>query len=298
MAALFSLTTLSAIPNVKLNNGVEMPMISLGTWQYSKPVAKSTVKLGISLGFNHIDTANDYRNQDAVGEALAGLNRSSYFLTTKVPSQTGNDAYAKTSADLADDLSLLKLDYVDLMLVHFPPHGNTQHCAAMQEQWRAMEDFYKAKKARAIGVSNYCPSSFECILKVANVTPAVNQVEYHIGMSKDPGASAPGAGDGIKSYCDKKGVMLQAYSPLGDGTSELITGPLVTGIGNNHNKSGAQVSLHWVYKHGVPLSTKSTSAKHLTTDLDIFDWDVTPSEMTQLDTAVKPAGKYSFMCTE
>ena len=92
--------------------------------------------------------------------------------------------------------------------------------------------------------------------------------------------------------------MLQAYSPLGDGTSELITGPLVTGIGNNHNKSGAQVSLHWVYKHGVPLSTKSTSAKHLTADLDIFDWDVTPSEMTQLDTAVKPAGKYSFMCTE
>ena len=180
MAALFSLTTLSAIPNVKLNNGVEMPMISLGTWQYSKPVAKSTVKLGISLGFNHIDTANDYRNQDAVGEALAGLNRSSYFLTTKVPSQTGNDAYAKTSADLADDLSLLKLEYVDLMLVHFPPHGNTQHCAAMQEQWRAMEDFYKAKKARAIGVSNFDSANLASLCGSSNaectVVPAVNQV--------------------------------------------------------------------------------------------------------------------------
>ena len=78
------------------------------------------------------------------------------------------------------------VQYVDLMLVHFPPRGNDKHCGAMQEQWRAMEDFYKAKKARAIGVSNYCPSSFECILKVANVTPAVNQVEVHIGMGADP----------------------------------------------------------------------------------------------------------------
>ena len=205
MLLLFASTAATTIPTVKLNNGVAMPMISLGTWQYSKPVAKSTVALGISLGFNHIDTANDYRNQDAVGAALAGLNRSSYFLTTKVPSQTSaNSAYEKTTKDLDDDLALLKLDYVDLMLVHFPPMGNTLHCAAMQEQWRAMEDFYKAKKARAIGVSNYCPSSFECIFKVANVTPAVNQVQYHIGMSDDPG--------GIKSYCTRCALRVGARS--------------------------------------------------------------------------------------
>ena len=169
-----------AVPNVKLNNGVEMPMISLGTWQYNPDVAHDVVKLGLSLGFNHIDTANNYRNQEGVGKALAGINRTSYFLTTKVPSQTSAaTAYAATTKDLNDDIEQLGLPFVDLMLVHFPPRGNTLHCGAMQEQWRAMEDFYKAKKARAIGVSNYCPSSFECIMKVANVTPAVNQVEYH-----------------------------------------------------------------------------------------------------------------------
>ena len=210
-----SLLAATAIPNVKLNNGVEMPMISLGTWQYSPSVAESTVALALKLGFNHIDTANDYRNQAGVGSALAKQgNRSSYFLTTKVPSQTFNaNAYAATTKDLNDDLTKLGLDYVDLMLIHFPPHGNTRHCEAMQEQWRAMEDFYKQKKARAIGISNYCQSSINCIMKVANVTPAVNQVEYHIGMSPDP--------IGLKTFNDKHGIVTQSYSPLGDGTSEV-----------------------------------------------------------------------------
>ena len=178
------------------------------------------------------------------------------------------------------------------MLVHFPPTGNVfgPGCASMQEQWRAMEDFYRAGKAKAIGVSNYCPSSLECIMKVANVTPAVNQVQYHIGMGKDP--------NGIKSYCDKLGTVLQGYSPLGDGTSVLINGPLVSGIGDAHNKTGAQVSLQWVVKNGVPVSTKSTSATHLTTDLDIFDWDVTAAEKAKLDAATSPAGHYSFKCNK
>ena len=161
----------------------------------------------------------------------------------------------------------------------------------MQEQWRAMEDFYAKGKARAIGVSNYCQSSLECIGKVANVTPAVNQVAYHIGMGSDPG--------GIKSYCKAHGdIVLQAYSPLGDGTSELINGPLVSGIGDAHNKTGAQVSLAWVAKaNGVPLSTKSTKASHLTANLDIFDWDLGPAEKLELDAAKSPKGHYSFKCT-
>ena len=265
-------------------------MISLGTWQYSPSVAASTVTLGLKVGFNHIDTANDYRNQQGVGSALKGVPRSSYFLTTKVPSQSDeSSAYAKTTKDLNDDISELGLPYVDLMLVHFPPRGNTKHCKAMQEQWRAMEDFYAQNKSRAIGVSNYCQSSFECIMKTAKVVPAVNQVEFHVGMGTDP--------EGLISYCKSKNVTIQAYSPLGDGTSELITGPLVTKIGAAHSKTGAQVSLNWVAAQGIPLSTKSTSEKHLTGDLDIFEWSVTDHEKKTLDTANSPKGTPSFMCT-
>ena len=226
-----------------------------------------------------------------MGGGFKGVDRSSYFLTTKVPA-TSRSTKASTAKDLDDDLSELGLAYVDLVLLHFPPQGNTRYCTAMKAQWEAMEDFYKAGKAKAIGVSNYCPSSFDCILPSATVVPAVNQVEYHVGMSDDP--------SGIKSYCDGKGIVLQAYSPLGDGTTDLINGPLVKGIGAAHNKTGAQVSLHWVYKKGVPLSTKSTSASHLQEDLDAVSdaWDLADDETSSLDDAKSPSGHYSFMCTK
>ena len=158
----------------------------------------------------------------------------------------------------------------------------------MQESWRAMEAFYAAKKARAIGVSNYCQSSFECILQTATVVPTVNQIQYHVGMGTDS--------EGLVSYCRSKNVTVQAYSPLGDGTKELITGPLVTKIGAAHNKTGAQVALHWLANQGIPLSTKSTNEAHLRANLDIFDWQLEVSETAELDAATTPASTPSFMC--
>lgn len=273
----------ATIPTIKLNNGVEMPMISIGTWQYNSSTAEATVKLALKVGFNHIDTANDYGNQDGVGRALQGVDRASYFLTTKVPPANG----ATTTKNLQDDLDQLGLAYVDLMLVHFPPFLN--NCKTMQDQWKAMEAFYNAGKAKAIGVSNYCVSSLKCIAEVATVTPAVNQISFHVGMGTDPA--------GLKSYCDSKGIRAQAYSPLGDGTSELITGALVTGIGKAHNMTGAQVSLRWLIENGIPLSTKTTKESHLQQDLGIFGFSLEDTEKSQLDTATSPAGKPSFACT-
>lgn len=271
------------IPNVKLNNGVSMPMMSLGTWQYNPSTAQAAVSLALEVGFNHIDTANNYKNQDGVGAALKGVERSSYFLTTKVPA--GDAAFTRQA--LQDNLDQLGLDFVDLVLVHYPPQDGD--CEQMQQQWAAMETFYKAGKARAIGVSNYCPSSLECIKKVAAVTPAVNQVQFHVGMGTDP--------IGLKSYCDEHDIHLQAYSPLGDGTSELITGDLVSGIGGTHNKTGAQVSLRWIYENGVSLTTKTTKESHMLEDLDVFHFAFATEEKRQLDSATSPAGKPSFMCT-
>merc|ERR1712032_400309 len=122
----------------------------------------------------------------------------------------------------------------------------------------------------------------------ATVTPAVNQVKFHIGMGTDP--------IGLKSYCDSKGVVTQAYSPLGDGSSELITGDLVTGIGKAHNMTGAQVSLRWIIESGVPLTTKTTKESHMRQDLGIFGFNLEDAEKSQLDKATSPAGKPSFIC--
>jgi len=279
------------MPAVTLNNGVKMPMLSLGTWQYSSSVAETTVKLGLKLGITHIDTANDYQNQDGVGKALAGVARSSYFLTTKVPPQeSARSAYDGTTKDLEANLRLLDLDHVDLVLLHYPPRS--QSCTAMQEAWRAMEDFYAAGKAKAIGVSNYCISSFECVLAKAKVVPSVNQIQFHVGMGTDP--------IGVKSYADGKKIVTQAYSPLGNGGSELITGKLVSGIGAKYGKSGAAVSLHWLKQHGVPLSTKSTEEKHLADDLDAVagSWDLGGADLATLDAATSPSSRPSFICTK
>jgi len=281
--ALFGAGTATSVPNIKLNTGAEMPMISLGTWQYNDATAEAAVKLALQTGFNHIDTAAGYHNQQGVGKALKGVDRSSYFLTTKVPD--GN--YAATKKAMQTDLDQLGLDYVDLMLVHFPPRGNS--CKAMQDQWRALEEFYKAGKAKAVGVSNYCISSLKCIAETATVTPAVNQVQFHVGMGKDPA--------GLKSYSDSKGIVTQAYSPLGDGSSELITGALLSNIGKAHKMTGAQVSLRWLVENGVPLSSKTTKESHMKEDLDIFGFALEDAEKSQLDSATSPSGRPSFVCT-
>lgn len=274
------------IKNIKLNNGVEMPMISLGTWQYDSPTAEAAVKLALQTGFNHIDTAQNYNNQKGVGAALKGVDRKSYFLLTKVPAaQTASTAYAATTKNLESDLSDLGLDYVDMMLVHSP----SNNCKATQESWRALEDFYKAGKAKAIGVSNYCLSSFKCLQQTMKVTPALNQIAYHVGMGPDP--------SGIKSEGDKLGVVTQAYSPLGDGKSELITGSLVSGIGKAHGWSGAQVAMRWILDNGVPLTTKTTKASHMQEDLAIFSDTLKDTEKSQLDAAKSPAGKPSWACS-
>lgn len=289
------------IPLIRLNNGVQMPVVSLGTWQYNASMAERVVTLGLSLGFTHIDAAWGYFNQQGVAAALRKAPRQSYFLTTKVPDcgRLGGcaDRRKNTSDSLAADLAQLGVEYVDLVLVHWPPATNTGKpldCKAVQDDWAAMEAFYAAGKARAIGVSNFCPSALQCLMRTAKVTPAVNQVMYHIGMGPDPG--------GIKTYCDSLGIRLQAYSPLGDGTTELINGPLVSSIGKAHNVSGASVSLRWTVQNGVPLSTKSTSATHLAENLAIYKFKLSNEEMATLDAAVSPpsqfpGGSYSFMCT-
>lgn len=286
-AALLASGEAVSIPNVTLNNGVGLPMISFGTWQWNSSTAEELVRVALKQGFNHIDTAHNYNNQDGVGRALRDFDRASYFLTTKVMGQGDPaTAYENTRKLLEDDRSLLGLTSLDLVLLHFP----TGPCEALQEQWRAMEDFYFAGHSRAIGVSNYCRTSFECIWKTAKVVPAVNQVEIHVGMGPDP--------EGIVSYGKSKGVVTQAYSPLGDGTLELITGDLVGGIGKNYGKTGAQVSMRWLIDNEIPFSTKTTSVSHMKEDLDMFSFDMSKDALKALDAATSPTGTPSFMCSD
>lgn len=303
----------ACIPRITLNNGVEMPMLSLGIWQFSDAEVEKAVPMGLALGIDHIDASifygveeNDDRpNQAALGRVLVNIPRSSYFLTTKIDPDyrdsrltgrisepfTLENAYFRTLEQAAHNLAELKLEYVDLMLVHW----SSPTCEVMKEVWRAMETVHELGWARAVGVSNYCPRTLDCILPGAKVVPAVNQVKYHAGMGADPG--------GIKAYCAARGIQLQAYSPLGGGgkdhSNELINGPMVSKIAARlgQGRTGAQVSLRWVLQNGVPLSTKSSSEAHLRDAMGTFDFELDAEAMRELDGfRVTPEETYSFTC--
>jgi 2,5-diketo-D-gluconate reductase A len=306
---------MSAIPTLKLNNGVDMPAVAAGTWQYDSTYAQQSVVSALNAGFTHIDSAHDYcsdgstakfgghgcpdgSNQLGIAKALANRPRADFFLTTKVPGcglqgisrdSCGPDSVAAANKNLQE----LKLAYTDLLLIHFPPllGCGPSNCAAIRQQWAALtKELLLTNKTRALGVSNFCVSCLKCLEDTPGgaLTPAVNQFKYHIGMGADPG--------GLVSYCKAKGVVPQAYSPLGDNTTELISGPLVSKLGQAHGKSGVQVALRWIWQHGVAVLTKSGNPAHLKQDLDLFDWSLTAGEMASADAATTPTGTPSFMC--
>ena len=283
-------------PCVKLSNGVMMPTIAAGTWQYNSSSAEASVTAALSVGFAHIDTARDYSNQDGVAKALAGSSRDAYFLTTKIPGcgMQGISPFncaGDTDKAFDDNLKQLGVDYVDLMLIHFPPLGGcgALTCGGIQKQWAVFEQKYKEGKARAIGVSNFCVSCFECLAKTQTVTPMVNQIQFHIGMGADP--------EGLISYCRNRTIVPQAYSPLGTGSSELLHGNVTTAIGKRHGKSSVQVALKWIQQKDVAVVVKSGNPAHLASDIELFDWDLDAGDIATLDAKTTPSGKPSFMCS-
>lgn len=210
-------------------------------------------------------------------------------LATKIP---GGLSRADAATALDTVLSELGVKYVDLVSTHYPAgwDGSGGGTAARRDQWRAMEDFHLAGKARSIGVSHYCPRHLTDLLEdpALRVKPAANQVEYHIGM----GEAGVNATDGI-AFMRKHGVAFLSFSTLCGpcGASkhmELITGPLVSSIGKAHGKTGAQVSLKWAVQQGIPVVPKSSNPEHLRENLDLFSWNLTAAEMAQLTAADAP----------
>ncbi len=276
------------VPSLKLNNGVELPMLGLGTWQYNSSTAFKAVLNALHLGYPLVDTAAIYGNQKGVGMALkmwqvTGGIRENVFVTTKI---AGGLNYSAATAALESTLEELKVDYVDLMLVHMPASWELQGGKkARIEGWRAMEEFYKAGKARAIGVSHFCKNHLEDILESGTIKPAVNQVEYHVGM----GHAGPNATD-YKEWSTGQGVLYSSFSPLCGpcNTEELISGDMVTRIGVKYNKTGAQVSLRWQVQQGIPVIPKTNSRKHMLENADIFAWSLSEEDMQALTDANSP----------
>ena len=245
-----------------LNNGLKMPMAGIGTFLLSPDEAEASVLAALEDGYHLIDTANAYVNEKAVGRAMkkSGLKREEIFLETKLwPSFYENDdAVDKT-------LERLSTDTIDLLLIH-QPAGN--YVAG----YRQMEKAYKEGKVKAIGLSNFNQAQIEEILGLCQVKPAVLQTEVHPYFQEQE----------LKSFLSKEGMVIQAWYPLGHGSSQLLQDPVIGDIAQVHGKSAAQVVLRWHIQMGFCPVPGSKTPAHIQENGEIFGFALTSEEMERI----------------
>ena len=257
---------MNKIETVKLNNGIEMPLEGFGVFQVPDPaVCEQAVLDAIATGYRLIDTAAAYRNEEAVGRAIAkcGVPREELFITTKLWVQDAS--YEGAKAAIETSLKKLGLSYIDLYLIH-QPMGD--YIGA----YRAMEEAYKEGKLKAIGVCNCYPQILADICETVEVKPAVNQVELHPFFQQENALAL------MKEY----GVQPEAWGPFAEGNHGIFTHPVLARIGAKYGKSAAQVALRWNVQRGVAVIPKSTHKERMEQNIDIWDFTLSGEDMAEI----------------
>lgn len=264
------------IPTVYLNDSNTIPQIGLGTWPLNDQEAAAVVRTAIELGYRHIDTAYKYGNERGVGQGIreSGIEREELFITTKLDgSYQGND---RAIQGLDGCLERLGLDYVDLLLIHWPLPERDEYIST----WKTFEKLVTADKVRSIGVSNFKPAHLERLMTQANIPPAVNQIQLNPRTSRVE----------QHAYNAEHGIITVAWGPLGP-RSDLLQDAVLQDIATRHGKTTAQVVLRWHIQIGVVPIPKSAQAERLAQNIDIFDFALNEAELaaiSALDTGAEP----------
>ena len=254
--------------NIKLYNGVEMPILGYGVFQVPPQEAERCVSDALSVGYRLIDTAQAYFNEEGVGEAVAksGIKREDLFLVTKV--WISNNGEEKAARSIDESLRKLKTDYIDLLLIH-------QAYGDVFGTWRAMEDAYRDGKVRAIGVSNFQQARFFDFAHYVDMKPMVNQLQCNAMIQQRE----------IEPSLNDFGTKMMAWGPLGgQGVDGIIKSDLLAGIGAKYVKTASQVALRWLTQRGIVAIPKSTHKERMQQNLDIFDFTLTNDDMAQIAT--------------
>jgi diketogulonate reductase-like aldo/keto reductase len=265
------------VPDITLNNGVEMPPIGLGVFQTPPEETRAAVAAALEAGYCHIDTAAAYGNEREVGEAVRAsqAGRAGVFLETKV--WISDYGYDQTLHAFDKSAGKLGVDQIDLLILHQAlPSDFGKTLAA----YRALETLLKQGRVRAIGVSNFMTGHLTRLLDATEVIPAVNQVELH------PYFQQPG----VQSFDAEHGIVTQAWSPIGgitfyrdSGHTSTLEDPVIVKIAESHGKSPAQVMLRWHLQEGRPVIPKSTKPRRIAENLNVFDFELTAAEVAAVD---------------
>jgi diketogulonate reductase-like aldo/keto reductase len=245
-----------------LADGTVLPLLGLGVWQVPDgPECVNAVRWALELGYRHIDTAQAYGNEASVGRALkdSGLAREEVFVTTKFFPRR-NDPLR----EIAGSVERLGVDYVDLYIVHWPEGGPVW-------AWPGMEAARERGYARSIGVSNFDVRELDQVMTVGPSAPVVNQVQFNPSVFREA----------LLRACEERGVVLEAYSPLGTGAH--VEDPTVAAVADRRGRTPAQVLLRWCVQRGVPVLAKSTNQERIAENARIFDFSLAPEDMARLD---------------
>ncbi len=260
-----------------LSNGVKIPAIGFGTWQSpSGEIAYNAVLTALRCGYRHIDTATTYGNEESVGQAIAdfikesGIKREELFITTKLHNR--DHGYEKTKAAIENSLKALGLEYIDLYLIHWPNPimYRDDWKNKDQESWKAMEEAYKEGKLRALGLSNFWPHHIDAILETATIKPVVNQIKFCPSINQKE----------VADYSRAKGMMLEAYSPMGTGS--VLNNKEMQEIAMKYNHSTAQVCIRYALQSGYIPLPKSVTPERIESNTDIFSFELSDEDMKKI----------------
>ena len=250
---------------VKLNNGVDMPILGYGVFLVDPKECERCVTDAIDVGYRMIDTAQAYYNEEGVGNAVkkSGIKREDFFLVTKV--WITNSGEEKAAKSIDESLKKLQTDYVDLLLIH-QPFGD------YYGTYRAMEKAYKEGKVRAIGVSNFFPDRFVDLCNFVEIKPMVNQMETHVFQQQKV----------LRKYLDKFDTRLMSWSPMARGENNFFNNDVLKSIGNKYNRTVAQIALRFLTQENVIVIPKSTHKERMKENFDILDFELSSEDMETL----------------
>jgi 2,5-diketo-D-gluconate reductase A len=259
---------MSQVPNIRLNNGVQIPQFGFGVFQIEPARTAQVVRTAFDAGYRHIDTAQGYGNEEGVGQAIreSGLARDEVFVTTKlINNRHGHD---EAIAALDESLHKLGLDHVDLYLIHWPRPQADRYV----ETWGAFEKIQSEGKARAIGVSNFQVSHLERLAAETGTVPAVNQIELHPWLTQRE----------LQAYHRDHGIATEAWSPIGKG-GDLLQDERVTALAEKYGKSPAQIVLRWHIQQDIIVFPKSVTPSRIRENIEVFDFELGPDDIATID---------------